>query len=63
MLSLILGYLGLALLLAGAALGLAILHYARPKRKTTRGIPRLRLPLSKPSIPRISQSYANLDRA
>ena len=48
MLSLILGYLGLALLLAGAALGLAILHYTTPKRNTTRGIPSLRLPLSKP---------------
>ena len=63
MLSLILGYLGLALLLAGAALGLTILHYTSPKRNTARGIPRLRLALSKPSSPGISQSYGNLDRA
>ena len=48
MLSLFLGYLGLALLLAGAALGFAILHYTTPKRNTRRGIPSLRLPLSKP---------------
>ncbi len=42
MLSLILGYLGLALLLAGAALGLAILHYTRPKRNYHRaGISRV----------------------